>query len=687
MRLNVSWAARSCSRASSAPVLATQPFAVHELGAGEVNGDSAAAESLDRLAVEGLGRLAVAQKRRRAGPNAERPVCAARACSFVELAQSVRCDLAGVASGARLDQLDERPAEEAEILVRACALRGGEGVLVAAKAVVQDGGRVVGQTDRSSLAPGCRVSEARLDGTQRCGLLAAPGEEHQRRIPERRVPGCLGDRISLLDQRRRGGELSGVHVHAGAVGQRDGKDGERAGVASEADRATGQLMPRLVIPQFGCEGFRCDGAGSPKPAQLVVTAAIPFGECVQRSPERRHGLLVWLGEALRQTVQEKVDRPRRPRSGRRGAGRLGRLHDAAATALAAGEDRGSERLQVGLTRRRGVERFEPLGGVQQQWRGVAAALSGERDLAPQSLQARALKLVERGKFGGREQRVRRFRRARLQLGLGRGERPRAPPRRDRESARPPAPGTRPRPRRRRDACARSAERSSSAATSSSRPAAAWARCHARRSGSASGSVASASARCTSLAVVQRRRPVDRRPHQRMPEPHAGAELDQPGGLRRRRPRRLRPRVARPRARAASSRRPARPPRSAAAAASRPAATRAAAGSSARSGPPAAARREARTRPPAPPASTRGAAPAAPAGCRASRRRSGRAPARPAAADHRGQQRTGVVVAEALDHQLRQPAELPSLGSRAANTIATDSANSRRATNASACADA
>jgi hypothetical protein len=48
---------------ADAAVLATQPFAVHEMRPGQVNGDPAAAESLDRLAVEGLARLAVAQKR------------------------------------------------------------------------------------------------------------------------------------------------------------------------------------------------------------------------------------------------------------------------------------------------------------------------------------------------------------------------------------------------------------------------------------------------------------------------------------------------------------------------------------------------------------------------------------------------------------------------------------------------
>jgi hypothetical protein len=46
-----------------APVLTPKPLAVHELRSGPLNRGSAAVESLDRLAVEGLGRGAVAQKR------------------------------------------------------------------------------------------------------------------------------------------------------------------------------------------------------------------------------------------------------------------------------------------------------------------------------------------------------------------------------------------------------------------------------------------------------------------------------------------------------------------------------------------------------------------------------------------------------------------------------------------------
>jgi hypothetical protein len=135
--------------------------------------------------------------------------------------------------------------------VGASALGGSEGILIAAEAVVQHCGHPLGKTDRSVQAPGCRILDAGLDLLQRRSLLAAPSGEEERRVPEGGVPGCLGDRVSLIDQRGCSGELSGEHVQACAVSQRVGKDGKRAGIASQSDRASGELVPGRVVPQFG----------------------------------------------------------------------------------------------------------------------------------------------------------------------------------------------------------------------------------------------------------------------------------------------------------------------------------------------------------------------------------------------------------------------------------------------------
>ncbi len=128
---------------------------------------------------------------------------------------------------------------------------GGEGFLIAAESVVQQCGHVVGETDGSSQTPGCPLLDAGLDHLQRRGLRAAPRGQQKRGVPEGRVASCLADRVSLLEERRRRAELSGEHMHAGAVRQRAGKDCKRAGIATDPDRASGQLMPRLVVPQVG----------------------------------------------------------------------------------------------------------------------------------------------------------------------------------------------------------------------------------------------------------------------------------------------------------------------------------------------------------------------------------------------------------------------------------------------------
>ena len=227
--------------------------------------DPAAAEPLDRLQVEVFGGPAVAEEGARPRLDPERPVGAAQPGSFGEPVKRVAGELRLAASRGGLDQFDQRPREQTQGVVFTGALRGGESGLVAAETVVQHRSRVLGQSDRPSLAPAGRVFAAGLDQLQCLGFLAAPGGEHQRAVHERRVARCLRDRIRLFDQRRSGGKLSGMHVDAGAVGRRERKNGERAGIASEPKLAGRQLMPRLVLPQIGR-----DTARQPKPTNVVL---------------------------------------------------------------------------------------------------------------------------------------------------------------------------------------------------------------------------------------------------------------------------------------------------------------------------------------------------------------------------------------------------------------------------------
>src|SRR5262245_10561401 len=91
------------------PLLAAQPLAVEQPGAGEVDPAATAREPLDRLAVELLGGVAFAEQRARAGLDAERPVGAARPRAFAQALERRGRRVRRAAAHARLDQLDERP--------------------------------------------------------------------------------------------------------------------------------------------------------------------------------------------------------------------------------------------------------------------------------------------------------------------------------------------------------------------------------------------------------------------------------------------------------------------------------------------------------------------------------------------------------------------------------------------------
>ena len=102
-------------------------------------------------------------------------------------------------------------------------------------------------------------------------------------------------------------------------------------------------------------------------------------ERLQGSPQRRNARDEALGEPRGQTIEEIVHQPWRLWSRRRGSGGLGRLPHAGSVEVA-GEDRCSERFQVGLARLSVVLLFEPLGRVEQQVRGAPSAPDGEDDL-------------------------------------------------------------------------------------------------------------------------------------------------------------------------------------------------------------------------------------------------------------------------------------------------------------------
>lgn len=161
----------------------------------------------------------------------------------------------GAGSSRRLDHLNERPSEETEIVVLTGPLGSGEGVLVSTEAVVQHCRRILGQTDRPSLAPGGCVADVSIDDARRLGLLTTPASDQRRCVRKGHIAGCLADRIRLFDQRRCRRELTDVDMNARALAEGNRQGGQRAGFASEHDRASCQSMPSVVVPKVGCDGL------------------------------------------------------------------------------------------------------------------------------------------------------------------------------------------------------------------------------------------------------------------------------------------------------------------------------------------------------------------------------------------------------------------------------------------------
>ena len=98
-----------------AAILPAQPLAVEQVGAGELGAQSCAAEPLDRLAVQALGGLAVAQQRTGARPYAEGPVGGCDGSGRRDALMRHARQLRPVAPGRGFEQLDRRPHRDEQL--------------------------------------------------------------------------------------------------------------------------------------------------------------------------------------------------------------------------------------------------------------------------------------------------------------------------------------------------------------------------------------------------------------------------------------------------------------------------------------------------------------------------------------------------------------------------------------------
>ena len=306
---------------------------------------------------------------------------------------------------------------------------------------------------------------------------------------------------------------------------------ECSGVAGELNLSSGQRVPGFGVPQFGGDGGAGPVACEPEPAPLFVGADVQSANHFECSGERRNGRCVSLREPHREPVEHDVNRPRWFGTRGRGARGFGGLQHAAGILVAARQQRGPERLQVGLARQFGIERLEASGRVEEQPSGVAAFVV-KGDLSAQVLHSGDPQGVRRAGLDRDEQAQRRVGRAGVALRHGGGEQPLGT-----------ASGLRRQHRRALEECRRRGQA----------PAALRAPGRAlelggdvlvgpgRGMGSVPGATIGIDFRIGGLrqgavkllSLLERSRPVGRRAYERMTEPHPRAELEQAGLDRRR----------------------------------------------------------------------------------------------------------------------------------------------------------
>ena len=152
--------------------------------------------------------------------------------------------------------------------------------------------------------------DAGVDELERLGLLAAPGDEQQRRVPHAvRYPVAAGDRVRLLDEGRRGDELTRVHVHAGPVGERDREDAQRAGVAREPRPRGWRGRATSRRPTARARRLRRDGhASQSQRRSSSPSAGAPRGTRRASARSRGDGRGVAVREPRRDAIQQQIDR-------------------------------------------------------------------------------------------------------------------------------------------------------------------------------------------------------------------------------------------------------------------------------------------------------------------------------------------------------------------------------------------
>ena len=311
-----------------AAVLTAEPLAVDEVGTCQLRADPGALESVDRVAVEVLGRRVPADQRMRSSLDSRPPVGSRGAGRLDETVVRIPRLLGRAASGGGFDQLDEAGGVDHEALGVEGVRRGrsGERLVVTAETVVEDGARVVVEGEPGTLPPVRRASYRLLAHLGGAVLSSSPARDERRAVGRHRDLEGVGEEAQLADELIGGSELANERVGDDASGEGGREYREQPRSAPELDVTCRQQLIGLVVP----EGH-CDVGGRPQPPELLLHRHV-------RPAERAHGLLedrrsvgVAVDDRRGQPVEQEIRRRGRPRRIRRAQRGLGSVAEAGVT--------------------------------------------------------------------------------------------------------------------------------------------------------------------------------------------------------------------------------------------------------------------------------------------------------------------------------------------------------------------
>jgi hypothetical protein len=231
-------------------------------------------------------------------------------------------------------------------------------LLVAAQAVIQNGGDPVRPRHRGSLSRGRGLLEGGLDQRDGLGLAAPEGSQHQGGGGNQARPGGLAGGVGFCDQRSGGRKVTPPCGGHGPYGQQDRELIERADISSELDRPFDQVIA-FVIPQR-----QARHGGPPAPPEPFCHRDVRVGKGADGLAQHRGGGGRTVGDQQSKTVQQQVGRLRRAFWRGQCPGGAGDLLQVAGIGQVPGEQRRLPGVQVRLTGQARIERLQPPGRLE-----------------------------------------------------------------------------------------------------------------------------------------------------------------------------------------------------------------------------------------------------------------------------------------------------------------------------------